>query len=123
VCSPLIAAIATLVLNSAVCCLRPRSHKAHGISFGRRRHFQTGISTLCGRPILGKYFGHRQLHYTIHRFRDEEVKELLGIPADIETAALIPLGILKLGRRWNAPQRSHYLFAKLHCTLNVWVSG
>jgi nitroreductase len=29
---------------------------------------------------------------TIHRFRDAQVKELLGIPADVETAALIPLG-------------------------------
>jgi nitroreductase len=29
---------------------------------------------------------------TIHKYRDAEVKELLGIPANIETAALIPLG-------------------------------
>jgi nitroreductase len=29
---------------------------------------------------------------TIHKFRDREVKELLGIPANVETAALIPLG-------------------------------
>jgi len=29
---------------------------------------------------------------TIHRFRDAQVKELLGIPPEIETAALIPLG-------------------------------
>jgi nitroreductase len=29
---------------------------------------------------------------TIHRFRDQPVKALLGIPADVETAALIPLG-------------------------------
>jgi nitroreductase len=29
---------------------------------------------------------------TIHRFRDQPLKELLGIPADVETAALIPLG-------------------------------
>src|SRR5262249_54399490 len=28
---------------------------------------------------------------TIHRFRDRQVKELLGIPADVEPAALIPL--------------------------------
>jgi hypothetical protein len=34
---------------------------------------------------------------TIHKFRDAEVKELLGIPADVETAALIPLGY-PLGR-------------------------
>jgi nitroreductase len=29
---------------------------------------------------------------TIHKFRDREVKELVGIPANVETAALIPLG-------------------------------
>jgi nitroreductase len=29
---------------------------------------------------------------TIHKFRDAQVKELLGIPAQVETAALIPLG-------------------------------
>jgi nitroreductase len=37
---------------------------------------------------------------TIHRFRDQQVKELLGIPSDVETAALIPLGypLRKFGR-------------------------
>jgi nitroreductase len=37
---------------------------------------------------------------TIHRFRDQAVKQLLGIPADVETAALIPLGypLRKFGR-------------------------
>jgi len=37
---------------------------------------------------------------TIHRFRDAQVKELLGIPPEIETAALIPLGypLGKFGR-------------------------
>ena len=37
---------------------------------------------------------------TIHRFRDAQVKVLLGIPAEIETAALIPLGypLGKFGR-------------------------
>jgi len=29
---------------------------------------------------------------TIHKFRDAQVKELLGVPAQVETAALIPLG-------------------------------
>ena len=37
---------------------------------------------------------------TIHRFRDQPLKEMLGIPADVETAALIPLGypLRKFGR-------------------------
>jgi nitroreductase len=37
---------------------------------------------------------------TIHRFREAAVKELLGIPAGVETAALIPLGypLRKFGR-------------------------
>jgi nitroreductase len=29
---------------------------------------------------------------TIHKYRDKQVKELLGVPAHVETAALIPLG-------------------------------
>lgn len=41
---------------------------------------------------------------TIHKYRDEEVKALLGIPADVETAALIPLGV-PLGRFGRPPRR------------------
>src|ERR1051326_118581 len=44
---------------------------------------------------------------TIHKFRDAEVKQLLGIPADIETAVLIPLGypLRKVGRPPRRPPR------------------
>jgi nitroreductase len=41
---------------------------------------------------------------TIHRFRDAQVKELLGIPSDVETAALIPLGY-PLGKFGRPPRR------------------
>ena len=41
---------------------------------------------------------------TIHRYRDGQVKELLGIPPDVETAALIPLGY-PLGRFGRPPRR------------------
>jgi len=41
---------------------------------------------------------------TIHKFRDAQVKELLGIPADVETAALIPLGY-PLGTFGRPPRR------------------
>jgi len=41
---------------------------------------------------------------TIHRFRDAQVKELLDIPADVETAALIPLGY-PLGKFGRPPRR------------------
>ena len=41
---------------------------------------------------------------TIHRFRDAQVKELLGIPADVEPAALIPLGY-PLGKFGRPPRR------------------
>jgi len=41
---------------------------------------------------------------TIHRFRDAQVKELLGIPVEIETAALIPLGY-PLGKFGRPPRR------------------
>ena len=42
---------------------------------------------------------------TIHRFRDAQVKELLGIPPTVETAALIPLGY-PLGKFGRPPRRS-----------------
>jgi len=41
---------------------------------------------------------------TIHRYRDGQVKELLGIPADVETVALIPLGY-PLGKFGRPPRR------------------
>jgi nitroreductase len=41
---------------------------------------------------------------TIHKYRDPQLKELLGIPADVETAALIPLGY-PLGKFGRPPRR------------------
>jgi nitroreductase len=41
---------------------------------------------------------------TVHRFREPQVRELLGIPAEIETAALIPLGY-PLGKFGRPPRR------------------
>lgn len=41
---------------------------------------------------------------TYHRFRDLQVKELLGIPPEVETAALIPLGY-PLGKFGPPPRR------------------
>jgi nitroreductase len=41
---------------------------------------------------------------TIHRYRDAQVKELLGIPPDVETVALIPLGY-PLGKFGRPPRR------------------
>jgi len=32
---------------------------------------------------------------TLHQLREKEIKELLGIPEDVETVALIPLGYPK----------------------------
>jgi nitroreductase len=41
---------------------------------------------------------------TIHRYRDAQVKVLLGIPPNVETAALIPLGY-PLGTFGRPPRR------------------
>jgi nitroreductase len=41
---------------------------------------------------------------TIHRYRDAQVKALLGIPDDVETAALIPLGYPR-GKFGRPPRR------------------
>jgi nitroreductase len=40
---------------------------------------------------------------TVHRMRQDEVRALLGIPADVETAALIPLGYPT--GRWGVAKR------------------
>jgi nitroreductase len=40
---------------------------------------------------------------TIHKFRENEVREILGIPEDVETFAMIPVGY-PLGR-WGEAQR------------------
>ncbi len=41
---------------------------------------------------------------TIHRFREPQVKDLLGVPPEVETAALIPLGF-PLGKFGRPPRR------------------
>jgi nitroreductase len=41
---------------------------------------------------------------TVHRYREAHVKALLGIPADVETVALIPLGY-PLGKFGRPPRR------------------
>ena len=41
---------------------------------------------------------------TIHKYRDAQVKELLGVPADVDTAALVPLGY-PLGKFGRPPRR------------------
>jgi len=41
---------------------------------------------------------------TVHRYREAQVKELLGVPADVETVALIPLGY-PLGKFGRPPRR------------------
>src|SRR5438093_3305036 len=42
--------------------------------------------------LAARPFGIGSCITTIHKYRDAQVKELLGIPAHVETAALIPLG-------------------------------
>jgi len=42
---------------------------------------------------------------TIHKYRDAQVKELLGIPSDVETAALIPMGY-PLGKFGRPPRQA-----------------
>lgn len=41
---------------------------------------------------------------TIHRFRNQQVKDLLGIPREVEPAALIPLGY-PLGKFGRPPRK------------------
>ena len=41
---------------------------------------------------------------TVHRYREPQVREVLGVPADVETVALIPLGY-PLGKFGRPPRR------------------
>ena len=54
--------------------------------------------------LAARAFGIGSCLTTIHRYRDRQVKELLGIPDHVETAALIPLGY-PLGTFGRAPRR------------------
>jgi nitroreductase len=58
---------------------------------------------------------------TIHRYRDPEIKTLLAIPPDVETAALIPLGY-PLGKFARPPRRpaSEVTFIDRWATSPAW---
>lgn len=53
--------------------------------------------------LAARAFGLGTTLTTIHRQRQDEVRALLGIPAEIETAALIPMGYPR--GRWGVAQR------------------
>lgn len=53
--------------------------------------------------LAARAFGIGSTLTTIHRGRDQEVKDLLGIPDDVHTAALIPLGYPR--GRWGEAKR------------------
>lgn len=53
--------------------------------------------------LAARAFGIGSTLTTVHRARQDEVRALLGIPAEVETAALIPLGYPK--GRWGVGQR------------------
>jgi nitroreductase len=53
--------------------------------------------------LAARAFGIGSTLTTIHRRRQDDVRALLGIPAEVETAALIPLGYPR--GRWGMAQR------------------
>jgi nitroreductase len=66
-----------------------------GVDAGTRPNLTTGASiypAVQNLMLAARALGIGSCLTTIHRFRDPQVKALLGIPADVETAALIPLG-------------------------------
>jgi nitroreductase len=65
------------------------------VDAGTRPNLTTGASVypaVQNLMLAARALGIGSCITTIHRFRDPQVKALLGIPADVETAALIPLG-------------------------------
>lgn len=75
---------------------------------GRPTSITTGSSiypAVQNLMLAARAFGIGSTLTTIHRARQEEVRTLLGIPAEYETAALIPLGY-PTGRWGTGPRRS-----------------
>jgi nitroreductase len=73
---------------------------------GRSTGITTGSSiypAVQNLMLAARAFGVGTTLTTIHRQRQDEVRALLGIPADVETAALIPLGY-PMGR-WGVAKR------------------
>ena len=73
---------------------------------GQRTNITTGSSiypAVQNLMLAARAFGVGSALTTIHRGRQDEVRELLGIPAEVETAALIPLGYPK--GRWGVAKR------------------
>ena len=66
-----------------------------GVDAGTQPNLTTGASiypAVQNLMLAARGLGIGSCITTIHRFRDAQVKALLGIPADVETAALVPLG-------------------------------
>jgi nitroreductase len=75
-------------------------------SGGRATNVATGSSiypAVQNLMLAARAFGIGSTLTTIHRVKQDEVRALLGIPPEIETAALIPLGYPK--GRWGVAKR------------------
>jgi len=73
---------------------------------GRPTDISTGSSiypAVQNLMIAARAYGIGSTLTTVHRLRQDEVRALLGIPSDWETAALIPLGYPK--GRWGVAAR------------------
>jgi len=73
---------------------------------GRGRDLSTGASiypAVQNLMLAARAFGIGSSLTTIHRQREDEVRALLGIPENVQTAALIPLGYPK--GRWGVARR------------------
>ena len=73
---------------------------------GRGRDLSTGASiypAVQNLMLAARAFGIGSSLTTIHRQREDDVRALLGIPEDVQTAALIPLGYPR--GRWGVARR------------------
>lgn len=73
---------------------------------GRGTNIVTGSSiypAVQNLMLAARGFGVGSALTTIHRVNQDGVRDLLGIPADVETAALVPLGYPK--GRWGVAKR------------------
>ena len=73
---------------------------------GRSTNLTTGSSiypAVQNLMLAARAFGIGSTLTTIHRLKEDEVREMLGIPPGVETAALVPLGYPK--GRWGVAKR------------------
>ena len=83
-------------------CLERGSGKARSAPITRGAHIYPAVQNLM---LAARALGLGTVLTSLHTFYEQEVKEFLGIPDGVETAALIPVGYPAEGERFSKGKR------------------